>query len=81
MKETLILTKILFKNSLNINKGKSKVKAIAMNILIFLAIAYIACVMGFLSVEIIESLKTINQTGIFLSLCLILTVSDRKSVV
>ena len=46
-----------------------------MNILIFLAIAYIACVMGFLSVEIIESLKTINQTGIFLSLCLILTVS------
>ena len=75
MKETLILTKILFKNSLNINKGKSKVKAIAMNILIFLAIAYIACVMGFLSVEIIESLKTINQTGIFLSLCLILTVS------
>ena len=75
MKDTLILTKILFKNSLNINKGKSKVKAIAMNILIFLAIAYIACVMGFLSVEIIESLKTINQTGIFLSLCLILTVS------
>ena len=75
MKETLILTKILFKNSLNINKGKSKVKARAMNILIFLAIAYIACVMGFLSVEIIESLKTINQTGIFLSLCLILTVS------
>ncbi len=75
MKETLILTKILFKNSLNINKGKSKVKAIAMNILIFLAIAYVACVMGFLSVEIIESLKTINQTGIFLSLCLILTVS------
>lgn len=74
MKETFILSKVLLKNSLNINKGKSKIKAIAMNILIFLAIAYIACVMGFVSVEIIDSLKSINQTGIFLSLCLLLTV-------
>lgn len=74
MKETLILSKILLKNSLNINKGKSKVKAIAKKLLMFFAIAYIACVMGFLSVELINSLKTVNQTGVFLSLCLIISV-------
>ena len=75
MKETLILSKILLKNSLNINNGKSKLKATAKKLLVFFAVAYIACVMGFLSVELINTLKTVNQTGIFLSLCLILTVA------
>ena len=71
MKETLILSKILLKNSLNINNGKSKLKATAKKLLVFFAVAYIACVMGFLSVELINTLKTVNQTGIFLSLCII----------
>lgn len=76
MKETFILTKILLKNSLNTNNnGKSKVKAITMNILIFLAIAYIACVVGYLSYELISSLKTVNQVSAFLSLSLMLTVA------
>lgn len=76
MKETLILTKILLKNSLNKNNNrKSKFKAIAMSILVFLAIAYIACVVGYLSYELVNSLKTVNQASAFLSLCLMLTVA------
>ena len=41
MKETLILSKILLKNSLNINNGKSKLKATAKKLLVFFAVAYI----------------------------------------
>ena len=77
MKETLILTKILLKNSLNknINREKINFKAIAKNIFLFAAIAYIACVIGFLSKQLIEVLRKVNQTEVFIGLCLLTTVA------
>lgn len=69
MKETCVLTKILFKNSLNKNSNKNK---LSMTILIMFIIAYIVGVMGYLSYQLINSLKLVNQEQIFLSLCLLM---------
>jgi len=76
VKETFILTRILFKNALNKNTNKEKVnlKAIAGKIFLGLAIAYIACVIGFLSKEFIGVLQEINQTELFITLVLLLTL-------
>ena len=76
MKDTLILTKILLKNSLNknINKEEMNFKAIAKKLIIFAAVAYIACVIGFLSKQLIDILKEVNQAEVFISLCLLATI-------
>lgn len=76
MKETLILTKILLKNSLNKNANKDKLtfKAIVAKLLMFVAIAYIGGVVAFLSKELIEVLKVANQPEVFISLCLLSTI-------
>lgn len=76
MKETLFLTKILLKNSLNKNANKDKLtfKAIAAKLLMFVAIAYIGGVVAFLSKELIEVLKAANQPEVFISLCLLSTI-------
>lgn len=77
MKETLILTKTLLKNALNKNVDKDTLnfKTILKNIFLFLAIAYVAVVMGFLSKELIMVLKKMNQEEVFLSLCLLISVA------
>lgn len=77
MKETLNLTRILFKNSLNKNSQKygSCKKKISMTILLILVAIYIIGVLGFFSYELINSLKLINQEKVFLSLCLVATVA------
>lgn len=76
MKETFILSKILLKNSLNKNLKKDKMnfKTVAKNLFLFLAIAYVACVIGMFSKEVVESLRKVNQPAVFLSICLLLTV-------
>lgn len=76
MKETLILTKILLKNSLNknINKDKLNFKNILQKLFLLFAILYIAGVMGFLSKTLIETLKKINQEEVFITLCLLISV-------
>lgn len=76
MKETFILTRILFKNALNKNTNKEKVnfKAIAGKIFLCLAIVYIACIIVFLSKEFIGVLQEINQTKLFITLVLLLTL-------
>jgi ABC-2 type transport system permease protein len=76
LKETLLLTKILFKNSLNKNTNieKGSFKAIVKKLILFLAIAYIACVLGFLSKEMVESLRKVNQPQVFVSLCLLVSI-------
>lgn len=76
MHETLELTKILFKNSLNKNSDKNtkKSKRILLSIVIFIAILYIVGVLGYLSYELINSLKQIKQEQVFLSLCLLISV-------
>lgn len=77
MKETLILTKILLKNSLNksTNKKEINLKAIVKKLIVFLAIAYIACVTIFLSNKLIEVLREVNQTEVFISLCLLTSIA------
>lgn len=76
MEETLILTKILLKNSLNknINKDKLNFKNILQKVFLLFAVLYIAGVMGFLSKTLIETLKKINQEEVFITLCLLISV-------
>lgn len=76
MRETLILTKILLKNSLNKNSNRTNLtfKAIVAKLLIFGAIAYIGGVIAFFSKEIIDVLKSANQEETFISLCLLSTI-------
>ena len=76
MRETLILTKILLKNSLNKNSNRTNLtfKAIVAKLLIFGAIAYIGGVIAFFSKEIIDVLKSANQEEAFISLCLLSTI-------
>lgn len=77
MKETLNLTKILLKNSLNknVNDKSSIKKNLFKSFLILLAIIYIAGVMIFLSYEIVNILKSLNQEAVFLTLCLMVSIA------
>lgn len=73
MKEILLLTKILFKNSMNLPKqNKSKKTSILKTLGWMLVYGYIIGIIGFFSFEIISTLKAVNQTAVFLNLCLVI---------
>ena len=73
MKEILLLTKILFKNSMNSPKqNKSKKISILKTLGWMLVYGYIIGIIGFFSFEIISTLKAVNQTAVFLNLCLVI---------
>lgn len=76
MKETLNLTKILLKSSFNKNlqEQSSKKSKISMTIFVSLAIIYVIGVLGYLCYETINTLKSINQEQVFLSICLIASI-------
>lgn len=74
MKEIFLLTQILLKNSLSSQKKtKQSKKDNILKVLGWILIyGYIMGVIGFLSFEIIFSLKLVNQTAVFLNLCLVI---------
>lgn len=72
MKEVFLLTKILFKSSINSNSQKkmSPLKFLGWALLYL----YIAGVIGFLSFEMISALQIVNQEAVFLNLCLMIVL-------
>lgn len=68
MKDVLLLTKILFKSSLNKNSSKKESK-IGKIILYALVYTYIAGFVSYMSYICISSLMLINQEILFLKLC------------
>ena len=73
MKEILLLTKILFKNSMNSPKSNKSQKTSILKFLGWILVyGYIIGIIGFFSFEIISTLKAVNQTAVFLNLCLVI---------
>ena len=72
MKETILLTKILFKSSITqSNKKKNSIGKVLFYLFIYL---YIAGFVGYISYEIIRSLMLIKQEAIFLNICFIVVL-------
>ena len=68
MKDVLLLTKILFKSSLNRNSSKKESK-FGKIILYLFVYAYIGVFVSYMSYIYISSLKLLNQETLFLKMC------------
>ncbi len=72
MKDIILLTKILFKSSLNKNKKNGKEGHSLGKIVLFTVLyAYLAGIVGYISYEAISSLMEINQEAVFFNICFV----------
>ncbi len=72
MRDIVLLTKILFKGSLNKNKKNDKKGSNLGKIVLFTALyAYLAGIVGYISYEAIRSLMEINQEAVFFNICFV----------
>lgn len=74
MKNILLLTKVLYKNSLGMNSNNKSTKSSALGktILLLIIFGYVFGVFGFLSYEIINVLIDLRQEQVFISFALLL---------
>ena len=70
MKTTLLLTKIFLKNSFNFKKNKNnkKTNIVGIILLSIFFVAYFCGIFGFMSFEMIKTLKEVNQETLFLGM-------------